>query len=340
MSLAIVGIGCIGGFGTGQAALMTALRTGPPPHEPVAIDTVAGQLTVPGFRADTAPLKAVTDRRFLRRTDPFSRMALLAGHLALADARDRGLIAPPFGRLGILVGTGYGATCNTFDFEGLTATPEPISPIRFSNSVHNAAAAHLAAFFDAPGPCLTINQLDMSVIAALSTADLWLREGRCDAVLVGGVDAFSYVAAYHRHSGGMETDTPVVGEGGAFFVLTSGGGGERLHARIDAIETGRVETVSPPSNRDGEIYITAEGPPDPAGLIPSDARRVSYERLYGRIPVGVAFDLAIAALSIGAGCLFSPDKPGRTEPLDPATGKLRCFRAGADGQWGRITVRA
>ena len=340
MTLAVVGIGCIGGFGTGQADLMNALRTGPPPPEPVVIDTVTGQVTVPGFRADTAPLKAVADRRFLRRTDPFSRMALLAGHLALADARDRGLMDPPIGRLGILVGTGYGATCNTFDFEGLTVAPEPISPIRFSNSVHNAAAAHLAAFFGAPGPSLTINQLDMSVVTALSAADLWLREGRCDAVLVGGVDAFSYVAAYHRHRSGTADETPVVGEGGAFFVLTPGAGGERPHARIESIETGRAETVSGFSDRDGGIYLVAEGAPDPAGALPPDARRVSYERLYGRIPVGSAFDLAIAALSIGAECLFSPDEPGRTEPLDSPSARLFCFRTGADGQWGRITVRA
>ena len=50
----------------------------------------------------------------MRRIDHYIRMALLASFLALEDA---GLLASKPDRMGIIVATGYGATCNTFDFQ-------------------------------------------------------------------------------------------------------------------------------------------------------------------------------------------------------------------------------
>ncbi len=96
------------------------------------------------------------------------------------------------------------------------------SPTHFSNSVHNAAAAHVSICYGITGPNLTISQFDMSFFPALITAMAWLGTEKVDAVLLGTSDAFCDVLGYciDKFSSIKGNQGYSFGEGSAFFLLT------------------------------------------------------------------------------------------------------------------------
>jgi 3-oxoacyl-[acyl-carrier-protein] synthase II len=170
---------------------------------------------------DISQLYDLLPKKKLRRVDHLSRMALLAAGKALKDT-DPGLINK--NDIGVIMATGFGALQTTFDFldSYIEKGDKLASPTHFSNSVHNAAAAHISICYGITGPNLTVSQFDMSFISALMTAQTWLALGKTKAVLVGVSDAFCDVLGYcikkflssdnmHRYS---------FGEGAAFYVLT------------------------------------------------------------------------------------------------------------------------
>ena len=93
-------------------------------------------------------------------------------------------------RLGVIIASGYGALKTTFAFldSYLDFGYACSSPTHFSNSVHNAAAAHVSMQLQATAPSLTVSQFEMSTASALLTAAQWLAERRVERVLLGAVD--------------------------------------------------------------------------------------------------------------------------------------------------------
>ena len=132
-----------------------------------------------------------------------------------------------------------GPTANTLDLQAadVAATDLALSPILFSNSVQNAAAAYISMLLKIRGPSLSINQYEMAVPLAFQTAIDWLEEGRTETVLVGSIDCFS--KALHEETlrcGG--TGAVPIGEGSAFFVLTAAGSAGGAHPVVEAVRTG------------------------------------------------------------------------------------------------------
>lgn len=127
--------------------------------------------------------------------DHFSRLGLLAAGRAIDDT-DPQLFSND--RTGVIVATGFGALETTFAFldSYIEKGDRLSSPTHFSNSVHNAPAAHIAISYGIQGPNLTVSQFDLSFISALMTARIWLAEKRVDTVLVGTCDAFCDVLSY------------------------------------------------------------------------------------------------------------------------------------------------
>lgn len=312
MRATIIGIGVVGGFGCGVSALeQTALESTAPPVQKFNILTANGPVDIYGYTADTSALEDFVPRKALRRIDHFTRLALLGSFLALDDA---GLTENRNGRMGIVFATGYGSTCDTFDSLNADIDEDNpcTSPTRFVNSVHSASAAHIATFLGGHGPTLTINQFDMSVPLAFMTACQWIEEDRVDIALVGGADEFSPAMAYYgRHlaaEGRSDRPTPLppqkpaVGEGSAFFVLVRTPPALAVYAQV---KSARVRAVSD-DNRTGPpvplMIIHPDG--DLEAFAANGSEMVSYEHLYGRLPVGPAFDLALAAIMLRTGKFF------------------------------------
>ncbi|MGA9534508.1 MAG: beta-ketoacyl synthase N-terminal-like domain-containing protein [Desulfobacterales bacterium] len=356
MKATITGIGVVGGFGCGVSALeKAAAESTGIPAKTFKIRTTDVQADVSCFLADTTSLAAFVPRKALRRIDHFARLALLGSYLALADA---GLDENRRGRMGIVVATGYGSTCDTFDFLNTTLDEDDpcSSPIRFANSVHSAAAAHIAAFLGEHGPTLTINQYDMSVPLAFQTACQWLEEDRVDSVLVGGADEFSRAMGFYtqhlqpgRKSGPPPDDAITqspVGEGSAFFVLekdseepssyahVSSAGVTAMNGSPDAAPPGTKMIVNPDSRRTAPQRGNTEC--------------ASFAHLYGSLPVGMAFDIAMAAIMLKtgkrypAGTAIAGDRRQKVTPLRAAQVRdhqhIGCLKFGLAGDVGLVVL--
>ena len=213
------------------------------------------------FRAPTSELSNFVPKAKLRRVDHYSRMALLGAGRAMEDTSPA-LIDKE--NTGVIIATGYGALDSTFSFlDSYIDNGDTLaSPTHFSNSVHNAAAAHICVCYDITGPSLTVSQFDLSFFSALITASSWLETGKTTAVLVGMVDAWCEVMGYCMHGFSLLQDKAPYSfrEGAAFFLLTRDNGTGAKHGYFEDISMGRHP--APPMLDTADILF----PPTDTGL--------------------------------------------------------------------------
>lgn len=258
MKVTIEGIGLAAPFG-GKTELKTALSTQPEPLD--------------SYATDTTPLSTYVPARKLRRIDYFTRMSLLAAYRALEDAGKLEVLPENFG---IVLATGYGPSQTTFDFLDsiIDDGAHLASPLAFSHSVHNIPTGVLSLQLGTPCPQTTICQLGQPVATGLRTAALWLAEKRVDTVLFGAVDETTPLLKENmgrlRQEGYADSSLPT-GDGATFFLLSTS---EEGIARVD------MDTAVPST----DIVFGNDG--------------VSMKSLWGEIPIGAAFKLAAAALSV------------------------------------------
>ncbi|MBI1810830.1 MAG: beta-ketoacyl synthase chain length factor, partial [Nitrospirae bacterium] len=182
----------------------------------------------------------------MRRADKFSKMAVIAASDAIKDS---GLDIEK-NRIGVILSTAFGAHQTSFDFldDIIDYGEVGVSPITFSNSVHNAAASYIACALDITGPTLTVTRFFFSFQSALQLAQTWINDNCCDHVLVGAVDVCGEVMRYvFDKKSGSSADgkirpfnfsapsNPVPGEGSVFF-LVSGRSAENAYCRIADID--------------------------------------------------------------------------------------------------------
>jgi 3-oxoacyl-[acyl-carrier-protein] synthase II len=245
----------------------------------------------------------------------FAKIAVLGASLALEDAGwER-----PVKRddVGLVIASGFGASKSTFDFLDTMIEEDGHfpSPTLFSNSVHSSAASHLSIVLELGGPCLTVSQFEMSTLSALLTARQWLLEGRVEGVLFGAVDEICPVLGYcYERFFGAETcgpiepfawdrQTAVMGEGAAFLLLERAGDGHRTYGCLDRLAWTQSQCCDVPRGR--RLVLGADGHTCYAReyrrLAESAGDRVAYTPLYGSLPGGQAFDIAIAAIAAEQG---------------------------------------
>ena len=356
MRLAIQGIGVTAGFGSGIEALEAALRCAKAGPQQKSVEYQGRVDSYPLYRASIAALDEFIPKRALRRIDYFSQMTLLSACLALKDA---GLLESARPRMGVVLATGYGALKTTFDFldSYLDFGYACSSPTSFSNSVHNAAAAHVSMHFKATAPSLTVTQFEMSVPSALLTAQLWLAEGRVDQVLFGAIDEHCDVLHYCRKQffGAAEQgplqplqfdkQSAVAGEGASFFVLTREVEGA-AYAHIDGLQLGNhcISPISLPA--EDLLLIGADGHKE-CGRWYAQAlggrEALAYAPLYGSFPAAAGLDLAIAALSLRSGTRFADPVSCTGDSSSPAPEKLQAeklsyLKFGPGGDYGLVRL--
>ena len=245
----VTGIGVIGAFGTGRAALLEGLRAGEPCL--AEVDRSAGYHRPGGARlaalADLSGIAALVPPALARRMSPPARMAVAAMHLALHDA---GLPeGADHAATGIVTGTAFGPAWVTEQLlrQILGQGPDQASPALFTESVASASAAQMALAIRARGPNQTLTQREASDLLALGEAARWILDERCERVLVGVVeesipvlhallDRFQALARADAH--GPERARPfdrhrngiTAAEGAAVFVLESAAAAARRDA--------------------------------------------------------------------------------------------------------------
>jgi len=362
LKISIKGIGVLGGFGCGIGDLNNALITGKSSSSAMIIKTTGGDIEVPAFLANTDRLKSFVNKRDLRRIDHYIRMALLGCFLALEDAD---MLHANRGKMGIIIATGYGSTCNTFDLQHsvITEAAPFCSPIQFSNSVHNAAATYISILLKEVGPNLSVSHYDMSITSAFLSAYQWLQEERVESVLVGSVDEYNKILGYFRHclyntgngkadfAGKMNLEHAIIGEGANFFLLARENEADSPYGFIEDVRMGNFKhrRINLPEN--AAFFLGADGYSECdeqyAEHIPEKAFVASYPHLYGGLPVGTGFDIAIAALSNKSGTVFkSGDSPiynsGRLNVIrhneDLGSRRICCLKLGAGGSYGCVSL--
>jgi 3-oxoacyl-[acyl-carrier-protein] synthase II len=98
---------------------------------------------IPAYRVANESLSDVSLSKKIRRADRFSRMALISAYDAYTDSN---ISVHDRGKLGIILSTAFGPHTTTFGFidDILDFGDSSVSPTKFSNSVHNAAASYIS----------------------------------------------------------------------------------------------------------------------------------------------------------------------------------------------------
>ncbi|MFZ3045402.1 MAG: beta-ketoacyl-[acyl-carrier-protein] synthase family protein [Desulfatirhabdiaceae bacterium] len=222
MPIAISGMGCICAAGKNLSNCMDTLFSRAPIPVP------------PGFCPQSPyPVFEVPDHFLSKKNDGLSRtvrLVLTTAEEALADAG----LSPDMlqdKRVGVIMGTNVscGVTNQTLQQQGIPENSHLSQEALFLalNPTH-----WIARYYHLTGPCQTVVNACCAGSDAIGLAGHWIRSGRCDVVIAGGVDAL-YPVTYHGFISLMNYDiTPCkpfdagrnglnLGEGAAVLVLES-----------------------------------------------------------------------------------------------------------------------
>ncbi|HET7030270.1 MAG TPA: beta-ketoacyl-[acyl-carrier-protein] synthase family protein [Candidatus Limnocylindrales bacterium] len=238
----ITGIGVITAIGTGVHAFRAGLRAGRSPVRRIdRFDPSPFRSQVAAQVDDFDPL-AFMPPKTARQLDRFSQFGLVAGQLALDDARLRPgeAVAPRPERIGIYLGSALGGIAyaegqhEAYLARGIKAVAPNLALAVFGG----AAPANLGIALDVRGPILSTANSCASGGVALGEALNAIRSGEIDGAIAGGAEvplsplafgAFDLIRALsdrHNDDPGhacrpfdAERDGFVMGEGAALLVL-------------------------------------------------------------------------------------------------------------------------
>jgi 3-oxoacyl-[acyl-carrier-protein] synthase II len=128
----------------------------------------------------------------IRRMDKIALMTAASSRLALEDAGIQ-IAAENRDRVGIILGTAFGATDVTVQYAGtlLTEGPAFVNPILVPNIVMNAPAGHTSIELGFRGVNTTVTHFAVSAENAIAYAVAEIQRGTADFILAGGVDILS-----------------------------------------------------------------------------------------------------------------------------------------------------
>lgn len=234
----VTGVGMVAPLGVGKeefAANLFSGKTGI--TEITSFDTSTFSSHLGAEAANFNPRDFISVKN-LRRMDKTSLFTAAAARMALQDAGVE-ITADNQDRVGIVLGTAFGATDVTAQFSGtlLTQGPSFVNPIMVPNIVMNAPAGHTSIELGFRGVNTTVTHFAVSAETAIAYAAAEIRRGTADFILAGGVDILSkfYYESLTRfralspQNGGKESCRPfdaerngtVVGEGSGLLLLES-----------------------------------------------------------------------------------------------------------------------
>lgn len=301
----ILGIGTIFSGGRGVDRFKAALESG----SSNVSETISKGRTLHAHRVS---LDGITDGAIkkIRRADRISKMSVLAASEAMLSS---GIPLSSMERPGIIVASALGAHVTTFEFLDniIEYGDSRVSPITFSNSVHNASASYVSSVLGIHGPTISITDFAFPFQHALQLAGLWLDEGRCDYVLVGAAEEYGDVLGYacEQKLGssaggritpfGFKNTRCIPGEGSAFFLLGPSPS-EGAIAQVSEVSFGHDRSEETPAadlliidtdgmSGDESTYLNIIGKHETAA---------SYTSLWGSMMTGSAFHCAAGALML------------------------------------------
>ena len=234
----VTGMGLVTPLGIGRKAFSSRLFNGGCGIRPIeGFDTTPFKSHLGGEVGDFSPVDFIAPRT-LRRMDRLSQMVTASACMTIDDA-GIDLAGANRKRLGIVMGTAFGATDVATQFAGTLFTEGPrwVNPILVPNTVMNAPAGHAAIELGLRGINTTLNHREASAETAIAYAAGQIRQGRADALLAGGGDIlspffftmlerFKALSPQDHHAEGARPfdchrNGPVAGEGTGLLYLES-----------------------------------------------------------------------------------------------------------------------
>jgi 3-oxoacyl-[acyl-carrier-protein] synthase II len=128
-------------------------------------------------------------KKGLRDLDRSTRLICSAAKLALDDSRLQ-ITEENTHTSGVSIGTTFGSlhSISQFDLAGLTEGPRFVNPSHFPNTVINSPASHVSIRFKIKGFNTTISTGFCASLDAIAYGADFIKLGRADVVLAGGVE--------------------------------------------------------------------------------------------------------------------------------------------------------
>jgi 3-oxoacyl-[acyl-carrier-protein] synthase II len=302
----ITGLGMLGSFGRGINAFTANIEK---------LDSSSTCSLTHDYCVDKSILKDKVLSKKLRRADKFTKMAVLATHDSLVDGEAYSELSKfNLDRTGLILATAFGPHNTNFSFldDILEYGENNVSAIKFSHSVHNAAASYIALLFNITGPTVTVTQFKFPIQHALNLASCWLNDNICDNVLVCCVDergaVFDIAAEYKLNISRTNKLNPlnysnnatvVPSEGSLCFLLQNENKSHIPYCEISKIAFENISSA----DTDIDLYIIgADGIPsdesDYKKLLSMNKPLTAYTPIYGSMLIGSAFDCAIGAIKL------------------------------------------
>lgn len=271
----ITGIGVLASCAIGKNAFYEAIFKGASGIKPVSLfDTSTLKVHLAGEINVFNPHDYL-GQKGLRTLDRSTKLVCSATKLALDDASLE-VTGENTGRIGVAVGTALGSisSISDFDRESIVEGPNYVNPALFPNTVINSPASQVSIKFNLQGFNVSVSNGFCSSLDALSYAAQFIRLGRVDAVLAGGVEELclqTYLAFYKSgllaglKDGLPELSCPfdkrrngiILGEGAAMLVLEDLEHAKKRNASIYAELLGSGRGFDP--YRLNKYYPRADG---------------------------------------------------------------------------------
>lgn len=233
----ITGVGVVTSNGIGKKQFWDSLQNGVSGIKEVSLfDTASLGTHTAGEIKDFDPLPFLGSKG-LRVQDRTTKIVNVAAKLALEDAK-LSVDESNTDAVGVVLGTTLGSvySISEFDKTALKEGPRAVNPALFPNTVINSPASQISIRFNIQGFNTTIATGFTASLDALRYACDFIKLGRANAVVVGGVEELciqTYLGFYKlkflaaSRNGGIELSCPfdrrrngiVFGEGAAMAVI-------------------------------------------------------------------------------------------------------------------------
>ena len=239
MEVFITGIGAVSPIGmTARESFSAAVAGKSGISKPEQFSSEITQIFAAGQIKDFSP-EPYVNKREAKRMARFTQMAIVAAAQAWEEA---GLKPEEYDpeRVGVVLGSGMGGLdviCEQYA-ELVNNGPRSVSSFFIPKAIVNTTAGLIAIRYGLNGPCYSLVTACASGADAIGHAYYAVREGRADAMLVGGAESVMIelaVQGFHQMGALSESEDVsrasipfdrerqgfVIGEGAAFLLLES-----------------------------------------------------------------------------------------------------------------------
>lgn len=185
----ITGMGAISPIGlTAEESFDAAIKGVCGIDSPTQFDSEITEIYASGEIKNFDPTQYISKRE-ARKIARFSQFAIVAAMQAWAQSgMKEGDFDPD--RVGVIIGSGMGCLgeiCN--QHSEMLSNPRAVSPMFIPKAIINTAAGQIAIKLGLHGPCFSVVTACATGTDALGQAYYAVKEGRMDAVVVGGAEA-------------------------------------------------------------------------------------------------------------------------------------------------------